>query len=280
MKVYLFCPVARTGGPENIHQLCDCLNILGIESYIVYLSHAPIKNIYQEYNNVRVSEYIEDVKENIFIFPEIYKASDFNFKQIRLAVWWLSYDNASLEAREVNKNVKIHLYQSYYAQEMVGIKGFMIGDYINDEFVFTPTEKQDIVCCNGVKDKITPDVCKKLGIHCISISGMTKQDVMNVLKMCKVYVDQGGHPGKDRIPREAALMNCVVVTNRKGSAGYDQDVDIDEKFDDCENALVNIMSNYDVFFKKQKRYRNKIKNEKMDFFYNVNYVFKKRLNVL
>jgi hypothetical protein len=254
MKVFLFCPVAKTGGPESIHQLCDCLNSLNIDAYMVY--NPPImNNIYPEYFNVRVSTHVEDLEENLFIFPEIYKISDFNLKNIRMAVWWLSYDNASIEIREANvKHIKlIHLYQSHYAREMVGVSGFMIGDYIRNEFsVDDDVEKQDVICCNGAKDKTTPEICKKLGIECISIHGMSRDTVMDILKKCKLYIDNGHHPGKDRIPREASLMNCVIVTNKKGSAGNYEDVSIDEKYDDCEPYILEIMNNYERYLKKQE----------------------------
>jgi hypothetical protein len=50
-----------------------------------------------------------------------------------------------------------------------------------------------------------------------------------------VYIDFGNHPGRDRIPREAAAMGCVVITNRRGSAENDVDIPIPNflKIDDA-----------------------------------------------
>lgn len=34
----------------------------------------------------------------------------------------------------------------------------------------------------------------------------------------------------DRLPREAALAGCVVLTNREGAAGFDEDVPLPSEF--------------------------------------------------
>lgn len=50
----------------------------------------------------------------------------------------------------------------------------------------------------------------------------------------KVYIDFGNHPGKDRIPREAAISGCIVITGKRGAAAFAEDVCIPEtyKFDE------------------------------------------------
>ena len=44
------------------------------------------------------------------------------------------------------------------------------------------------------------------------------------------YIDFGPHPGMDRLPREAALAGCVVITNREGAAGFNEDVPLPSEF--------------------------------------------------
>jgi hypothetical protein len=58
---------------------------------------------------------------------------------------------------------------------------------------------------------------------------MSRKEVISSLTSSKIYLDLGIHPGTDRIPREAALLGCVIVTNKRGSAGNKIDVDIDEE---------------------------------------------------
>ncbi|KAL3809235.1 hypothetical protein ACHAXA_005283 [Cyclostephanos tholiformis] len=44
------------------------------------------------------------------------------------------------------------------------------------------------------------------------------------------YIDFGPHPGMDRLPREAALAGCIVITNREGAAAHDEDVPLPQEF--------------------------------------------------
>mmetsp|Transcript_12385 Transcript_12385/g.18158 ORF Transcript_12385/g.18158 Transcript_12385/m.18158 type:complete len:133 (+) Transcript_12385:983-1381(+) len=44
------------------------------------------------------------------------------------------------------------------------------------------------------------------------------------------FLDFGPHPGMDRLPREAALAGCIVVTNMDGAACYDEDIPLPPKY--------------------------------------------------
>lgn len=93
------------------------------------------------------------------------------------------------------------------------------------------------------------------------------------LQMAKLYVDFGRHPGKDRIPREAASCGCMVVTNREGSAAYDGDVPIPNEYklaepfdyDMINELLKKFISEYETRFSDFDNYREIIKGEKAKF---------------
>ena len=94
------------------------------------------------------------------------------------------------------------------------------------------------------------------------------------MQSSKVYVDFGNHPGKDRIPREAAANGCCIITNKQGSAAFREDVPIPEKYkfeepleevDRLKELLVDICSNYSEHVSKFEEYRNWIKDEKVRF---------------
>ena len=89
-----------------------------------------------------------------------------------------------------------------------------------------------------------------------------------------IYVDFGNHPGKDRIPREAAMSGCCVITGMRGAAGNPVDVMIPSKykFDDKHakisgilNCIRDIFSDYEKHYREQEEYRDKIRNEKAVF---------------
>ncbi|WP_164478015.1 hypothetical protein [Nocardioides pantholopis] len=61
-------------------------------------------------------------------------------------------------------------------------------------------------------------------VEWLPLTGMRADQVANALASCHVYLDLGFHPGKDRIPREAALAGCAVVTRRIGAAAFHDDM--------------------------------------------------------
>jgi len=67
---------------------------------------------------------------------------------------------------------------------------------------------------------LTPDVTWR------PISGLDRQQVGEVLSTSEAYIDLGHHPGKDRIPREAALAGCVVLVGDRGSGALAEDVPV------------------------------------------------------
>ena len=132
--------------------------------------------------------------------------------------------------------------------------------------------KQDVVCFNANKDRITGNICQKLAIPAIGLKGMSRRQVNETLRRCKVYVDNGYHPGKDRMPREAAMHGCVVITNKSGSAAYWEDVPIEEKVtleQDLYKLIPDVFANYRAYFDKQAHYREVIRSEKEAFRINV-----------
>jgi len=59
---------------------------------------------------------------------------------------------------------------------------------------------------------------------------ISPEEVTSLLLRSKVYIDFGPHPGMDRLPREAALCGCIIVTNGEGSAGFPKDYPIPEEY--------------------------------------------------
>ncbi len=58
----------------------------------------------------------------------------------------------------------------------------------------------------------------------VPLENMSKQEVRALMQQSRYYIDFGHHPGKDRLPREAAASGCVVLTLRAGAAQFFDDV--------------------------------------------------------
>lgn len=85
-----------------------------------------------------------------------------------------------------------------------------------------------------------------------------------------VYIDFGHHPGKDRIPREAAMRKCVVIASTFGSCGNNVDVPllsefkidaVDSNIQAISDKIRFVFENYESQLHKQDFYRQTILNE-------------------
>ena len=52
----------------------------------------------------------------------------------------------------------------------------------------------------------------------VPIRDMNKAQVRDALFGARLYIDFGHHPGKDRVPREAAVAGAVVLLREAGAA--------------------------------------------------------------
>ena len=117
----------------------------------------------------------------------------------------------------------------------------------------------------------------------LPLVNLTKKAVIKTLKKTKIYFDFGTHPGKDRIPREAAILGNCIITNKKGSAknNYDLSISPNFKFSEKRKNLKGIKIIIDKIFakdfleqKKFNSYINKIYAEKKTFIKEVKKIFR------
>jgi len=245
------------------------------------------------------------------------------WSQCHKIVWWLSIDNYFAVLKKSQKSVlsKIntflrgkyvtlrvpslkklltdqsiyHLAQCAYALDFLKKNQFKntayLSDFISDIFIENAgktvlSAKKDQVLYNPKKGldftqklmAAAPDICW------IPLVNMSPQQVAKILAESKVYIDFGNHPGKDRFPREAALMGCCVITGRKGSAAFVEDVPIAEtyKFADENQSIPDIVARIRVCFAEFStsiqdfsNYVDKIKKEETAFEQDIKKVFNK-----
>lgn len=174
-------------------------------------------------------------------------------------------------------------YQSEYIHNHLTHRGITkiapLMDYINTDYVTDVNiakEREDIVLYNPNKGfEYTKRIIEYAPeIRWVALHGFTREQMIDTIRTAKVYIDFGNHPGKDRLPRECALNGCCIITGKRGSAYFQQDVDIpkeykfDEKRAKIENIVLKIKStleNYSDATKDFEHYRKKIRNEKKEF---------------
>jgi hypothetical protein len=184
----------------------------------------------------------------------------------------------------------LHLYQSYYAFSFLQSYAIdqvnELGDYINLSFLnkAVPNNKEDIVLYNPKKmSKQFIQIMKgSPSIKWVPLQNMNIEELTAIYSKAKLYVDFGAHPGKDRIPREAVIHYCCLLTNKKGSARYFEDVPIKDeyKISDAEfNAnllqerIRNIFKHYPTQVQNFESYRNTITEEKSRFDQQIKSIF-------
>ena len=270
------CPSSvETGGVELLHQLTAELRKY-TPAKIWYPGGGENMPAYQIYGND-----VTEKPEGTIILPEIW-AEMYSFFQDSI-IYWESVDNYL--SRYQSKNIlpfnTLNLIQSEYAKQFVldhfSTDIIEISDYINDDFFkpYHPTARwDDVVLYNPVKGyEFTKMLMTALPeVEFVPLKWMTRKQLIHMMRCAKLYIDFGSHPGKDRMPREAAICGCCVITGKDGSAAYFEDVGIPEeyKFDRTEcnipaiaSKIREVLSIYpsDDF----EGYREVIKGEKQRF---------------
>lgn len=293
--VYILCPAnLETGGPELLHQLGYKLNLLGIETNMTYIGKKeninPVCESYRKYN-VPYSDTLELSSDSIVVIPEIYISLIQQIKNCRCVIWWLSVDYAKYKNEDMRLIIDnprfFHLVQSQYALEYLNNElkldknVYYLSDYLNSAF-FDPTvtveddERSNVVLFNpkkGANKTANLIFNSDYRIKWQALNGLTPDGMREVMRKAKVYVDFGEHPGKDRIPREAAMCGCCIITNKNGAAANDIDVPIPDKYKfendtDANPVLECINEIFEQYSEKKQDYIpyiNKISREFIEF---------------
>ena len=114
------------------------------------------------------------------------------------------------------------------------------------------------------------------------LQGLTQQQLIDKYKSSKLYVDFGGFPGAERIPKEAVLYGCAIITGKRGASGFHGDVPIPEeyKFENPENQIEEIvekirfvLKNYESVYSDFDEYRKTVLNLEDNFIRSLKEIF-------
>ena len=261
------CPSGGvSGGPELLHQLVAQTREAGVSAGVSYYPSWGERQVPAPYRRyVAESVTADDDERNVIVAPEVATGLLRNFPRARKVVWWLSFDNyftsfhckpdtpvviqwirrllqtlgglgRPMGWRELRTQC-VHLSQSNYASERLAARGIPsaeLSDYLSAEYlsVEPPPTRSQYVAYNPRKGlEVTRRViAANPQLDFRAIEGLDAAGVVRLLSTCAVYIDFGHHPGKDRLPREAALCGACIVTGMRGSAGDARDVPIPERY--------------------------------------------------
>jgi hypothetical protein len=264
-KVYVLCPYdGSTGGAETLHQLSFRLQELGVTTFMAYYplgSKPAVPHHFERYKPVPTN-YIEDDERNLLVIPEVcvHYLLD-NLKKIRKIIWWLSVDNylsvdydgdildlGNIKARNFFNMVQSARTKAFLLSHGVKVDAYLSG-YINSDYLeggSVPVCRCDNVLFNPKKgySYTSKLINASPGLNWIALSDMNPDQIKQTLLSNKVYVDFGHHPGRDRLPREAAAMGCCIITGTRGSAGFFEDLPIpaEFKFNEAKANVLDIIN--------------------------------------
>lgn len=289
-KVFIMCPAfGYTGGIECLYTLAsevqkyrECYIYL-VKNYGANKMHT--NDAYANYNCKVITSipHKERKKENILIVPEIY--THLIISEMTAGIYWLSVDNY----RDIKDSTKysfikdkgkyFHLVQSAYAYLYLKKHGerniIKCTDYISSDYLEHYEEMQkreNIVLYNPKKGY---DFTKKLiqyspNISFVPIQNMKKEEIIDLMRKSKVYIDFGNFPGRDRIPREAVSQGLCIITGKQGASHNKYDVPISNEFKISANKwnlpkikekIQLCLSDYDTQIIKFEKYRQAVHNE-------------------
>jgi len=321
--VLVACPGnALTAGPEALHQLVANLNRLGQAASIVYFPFDrkfETPEPYKKYS-APVTLY-QDSIDNLIIFPEIVTTYALKVKKATAAIWWMSvnnytcnrYGNPLRDKFRYFKNLVRglrpmrgmnalrdlqHFAQSYYALDFLNahkINGSLLSDpipvytsthYLNTlHFLLHKNTRDNVILYNPKKGYKVVSILMQSYPQWkfFPLEGFNREQLAEKFLNSKIYIDFGHHPGKDRLPREAAIHGCCVITGMLGSAENERDINIPRRYKLNQNAknfipnfgkeVNDIFDNYEICAARFTDYRETISGEQSAFDQQVRVIF-------
>jgi hypothetical protein len=321
--IWILCPAGWvTGGPEALHQLARALLDQGKDARVVYHPERDegyeTPDAYHLYR-VRTAPRILDRRGDIVVVPEPLSQRLAGIRHATGLIWWLSIENytkyfglindlkmlakllmgstrrPAMALSKIRRRRLRHAAQSIYARNFLlahHIKNIKpLSDYLPDVFVSQTAQveyaaKQDILVYNPKKGaEFTEKIMASIDGRCkfVPLIGLSREEVIQLLLTAKLYIDFGPHPGRDRIPREAALAGCCILVRNIGGAVAQEDMPIPDKYKvtvdettdyvEIGRQVLDVLRTYDDAIVDFAPYRQWISQQKEVFYDEVAAVF-------
>lgn len=187
-----------------------------------------------------------------------------------------------------------HLCASYYAYDYVLMniknKGKVhlciepISKIFLEKSKFVTNNKENIILYNPRKNyEFTKKIIKKApNYKFIELNGLTQEELIELYQKAKVYIDFGTFPGAERIPKEAVINGCCIITGRYGASAFYEDVPINSEYkieakEENINKIIieikDLFDNYDERIKDFAEYRKTVLDLEDNFVKQIKGVF-------
>ena len=263
-KIYIWAagPDNLRGGPEVLCLLCHTLRGLGVNAKMFNLRYGKncVPNEFRKNYDIETCDNSEILSASgaTIVLPELLIQQEEQglvqlldlFKGNQIMIWFLSTDFTGIITttwKNIFETLKFYKNVTYLCEsravwnllEFYGVreKKFMLQHSTHTMFrTMAPSaEKKSIVLYNGYKERtrliVERAIVPKLGNN-IEVVGLlpgkrlNKEELCALMDSAKCYVDFCGFKGREMVPREAALRNCVLLLGNEGCASYFEDYPI------------------------------------------------------
>ena len=251
---YLIFPEAIEITAKRNKKIRKIMWWLGVNHYLVYseIWKRPLwtyaKHLGQAILNIRPSYFMYELKRSDFVF----------LGQCNYVISFLN-----------NKGIKnVPLLSDYISLDFIESSEKSLakrGKDRKNQVIYNPGRNIQYV---KKLIKFAPD------IEFVPLVGYKPEELKKVISDSKIYIDFGSHPGKDRLPRECAMLGCCIITSTRGSAGFYEDLPISseykfrrtgENIPKIVKKIRHIFENYDNEIINFDFYRDRIREEKKMF---------------
>lgn len=304
-------PDVFAGGAEVINMLAAHLKERGVDAKMfnwdMEMYYQP--DYFKERYDVNCASWTEirNEEDYVIILPEVMIENPNNLNwfihgldKVQFIIWWLStgfmYNCLSFKTSKrkimaglnLMKNRSLNLCESELAMRDLlyhGLENRMIFQHGTSKvFVEHPvtSTKQRAVMYNGCKQG-TPEFVERLkpympDVEFLEVKPTNWGEYISKEELCDrfydksmVYIDFSGFEGRELMPREACLRNCVVFLGNEGDAETFDDYPLDDyyklnRYDNLEEVAAKIydaLDNYEKHLGNQRFFRNKCECEPM-----------------
>ncbi|MCX5923108.1 MAG: hypothetical protein NTU89_00925 [Candidatus Dependentiae bacterium] len=255
--VVILCPYITTGGPESLCQIAQELKKEGFDVYMLWMRTGSLihkKNIngvwylsvsdigtaplvYQnDYNIFNLNKDVALDSSTLMVVPEIWCDCLTFFDGAKKMIAWLSIQNihAIDKSRTVRKLIDkkllyvmdcLHICNAPCVETALkdwGANPYLVQTYINLKYVEVQKEAkvENTIAYSPLKGAALGKsfISKYQNYDYISLKGLDILKMINSLDRAQIYIDFGHFPGRERVPREALLRDCVIFIHNVGCA--------------------------------------------------------------
>lgn len=304
----------KSGGAEVLCLLADTLKKMDINSKMFNfdIEDYEIDEYFQKTYNPDTCNFkeIENNEETLIIVPDLVIQHNVllnhiikNYNKCQIVPWILSLNyTGGYQINWINIVSKLrsiqnvhYLCESHFYYDFLKVLGVTNIDMLQHgtDIVFTEkprtNNKENIVMYNGykwpynemIKNDIAPLLPQYRFISTSKSNGhKTKEEMCEMYDSAKVYLDFCDFEGRELMPREACLRDCVILLNKSGCVLNKHDYPLNEWYkinknniEEVVNKIIDCIENYDNKIGDMRDLKKQFLNERNNFITTLHKIF-------